>query len=374
MTAIDNRSGLPHAWFEKTGPGEVFDVLAVRGTFDFAPEGGRVTLATEQAPIVYGDEFDGPVEDDPLKAVLHRAGDLVLYKPGTDVHVMGTAQSKDSIPVPTWLAAVRVGPVKTLLRLHGPRRFERRLTGWRLTLAEPTSAVALDYRLAFGGTITAPATDKAPAASVSQPHNPAGCGWLPDAKALKALSRPERKRVIATIAGLKTLAAPQIEHVAYPVRHPAQAVAPQGTGPIARWWAQRIQYAGTYDERWQTERHPALPDDFDPRFYHSASPDLICSHHLKGDEDIHLVGLLPDNALRMWLPGWRIVAVITTASGQSHVSFPVLDTVDIDLDTRQVSLVWRASFGQDDPAKELMLGATTMSKPEAIVQSDGVSA
>jgi hypothetical protein len=61
----------------------------------------------------------------------------------------------------------------------------------------------------------------------------------------------------------------------------------------------------------------------------------------------------------MRLPGWRLIAVVTRASGESNVSFPVLDTVRVDVDLRQVSIVWRSHFKFDDPVTEIVLAATT---------------
>lgn len=209
MAQIDNRSGLPHAWFEKLGPGgQAFDVLAVRGTFDFADHGRRLELAAKQQPIVYGDQYDGLPEDSPLASVLRREGDLVLFKPATDVYLSGTAQAENLALQTGWRAAMRVGPVRKGLQLHGPRYSERRLGRWRLTSAELTTAVPLDYRKAFGGHYATLADEMAPAEYVYKTDNPAGCGWLPDARALGTLSKPARKQIIGSIAKLKRLSAP----------------------------------------------------------------------------------------------------------------------------------------------------------------------
>lgn len=364
MTQVANHSGLRHAWFKKSGPGgALHDVLAVRGTFDFAGEGEIVTLSRQQEPIMDGDEFDGPVDEHPLKATLKRVGDRVLYKPRTDIHVVGAAKSKHGALLREWLAGVQVGSVRKLVRLRGPHRFERFMGRWRQTPHTATDTVPLDYRLAFGGTFDLseldPCAVKSGAATpLYKADNPVGCGWLPSDKQLGALPKPERRQYKALLGKLKALDAPQIEDPSHPVNNPFQTLPSQGLGPVARWWEPRVTYQGTLDQAWLEQRYPAWPDDFDPRFYQSAHADLIAPGHLIGDEPVGLMGLLPEGILRQRLPGLAPLVVVTHVSGHMAVITPVFDTLTIDLDARQMTLVWRATFDRVDPVDTLTLGAT----------------
>lgn len=359
MTTIDNRTGAPHFWFEQTGPdGEPLDVLVVRATFDFAANGDAMVFAKRQSPIVFGDKFDGPVSSDPLRAVVEDDGDLLPYKPGTDILLMGHAVAPNGQAHASWLASICVGQVKKELRLHGPRQFRKDFFGWRLDPSESVTRVRLDYRAAFGGCFEIPealTADGLPDV-IKHPGNPAGCGWLPDPADYKALSKPARRHIAKWIKSLTVLAAPQIEDASEPVRHPQRKVAAQGLGAIARWCEPRLGYQGTLDEKWRTTRCPQLPENFDSRFYQSAHPDLVVSPHLRGDEVVILSGLLPQRQ-EMCLPGWRLIAVVKRASGEQGVSLPLLDTVRFDLDARQVSIVWRTHFNCDDPVTEIILGA-----------------
>lgn len=358
MAEIDNRSDFPHAWFEKTGPGGIsYDVLALRGTFDLAGDGRALQQADEQSPIVWADEYDGPAEGNPMQSVLLREGDLSLFKPATDVYVTGTAWSSNAGPQRSWTAGVRIGPVRQLLQLHGPRRFERKWGHWRLTKAAPVESVPLDYRHAFGGCFASEASERLPAEFACKPDNPAGCGWLPDNDILKALSDSARSQISARIAKLRELPAPRIEDPYAPIAHPDDRRPGVGFSPLARWCQPRQQYAGTYDERWQSERYPLLPEDFDLRFYQAAPPGLICPGHLSGDEVVMLEGLLPEGPISTHLPGVLALASITTAAGKRQKGRLLLDTVAIDLDARQVSLVWRSIFERDDPVRRVALGA-----------------
>lgn len=367
MAAIDNTTGVPHFWFEQAGSnGEQLDVLVVRATFAFGINGEPMALASVQRPIAFGDVFSGPADTDPLRAVVMEDGDLLPYKPGTDVLLSGHALAPAGIPRPSWQASVSIGPVNKILRLHGPRQFYKRFFGWRVGPSEPVASVPLDYRLAYGGCIDVPATLTADGSpdSIKHPGNPAGRGWLPRRGVYKHLPRLARKHVDEWIRAHTVLPAPQIEAVAEPVRNPHQDLVAQGFGALARWWEPRLSLQGSYDDQWRMTRYPLLPKDFDSSYYQSAAADLVCTPHLNGDERILLTGLLSDDR-EMRLPGWRLVAVVTRASGEMTVSVPVLDTVRLDLDTGLASLVWRAHFDCDDPVVELALAATT-----AVIKSD----
>lgn len=373
MTIINNHTGVPHFWFEKAGPaGEPLDILVVRATFDLAANGDPMSLADEQSPIVFGDAFAGPVQSNPLHAIVKEDGDLLPYKPGTDLLVLGNAHAPGGRPRADWLAGLRVGHVRKMLRLHGPRQFRKGWLGWRLAAASPVAHVPLDYRLAYGGCIDIPAelTPDGEPDAVKHSANPAGCGWLPSRAMLRQLSKPARRHVDAWICAQQTLQAPQIESVTAPIKHPQQHVAAQGFGPLARWWMPRAAYQGSYDDHWRHTRYPLLPADFDARFYQSAPSDLVATPHLRGDESVTLLGLLPER-VEMRLPGWTILAAVRHASGEHTVSLPVLDTVRFDLDRRQASLVWRVHFRRDDAAVEISLAATTCAVTGQFAQSEG---
>ena len=353
MSAIklENHTGLPHLLYVKTTPaGMPMDILVIRGTFDFAPE-QPMTLSEVQSDIVWGDRFAGPAINYPLQAVIVEEGDLVLGKSGTDVLLQGSVCSAEGQWRGSWPVEVRVGPVRKALRVFGPRTLNKVFMGWTLSEPENVEKVALNYRLAFGGCVydpdPDPECDQTHTPNISYPHNPAGCGWLPSRTELKMLAPPVRERVEAHIAQLDTLAAPQIEDPLAPYSDPSQRLPPAGLTPIPRWWQPRSSFQGTLDAQWMAERYPLLPDDFDPRFYQSAPADQVATPFLTGDEPVYLKGCLREGEYTMQLPGVTPLVVCETVDGQPHVSVPVLDTVRLDLDQRQASLLWRMPVTSD---------------------------
>nr|WP_263405650.1 DUF2169 domain-containing protein [Chitinimonas arctica] len=231
---VVNASGLSHYWFEKAGPaGELLDVLVVSGTFDLSADGQPVPLAAEQEACALHDEFAGVVGTKLHRAVMVRDSDLVPYKPATDILVQGHAHVPDGRLSDAWVAGVRIGPVRKLLRLHGPRQFRRRWPGWRLDGTEVIHSLMLDYRLAYGGCIDIPAELQVDdqAEVIGYPGNPAGLAWLPGPATLASLRKPLRRYVQSIAANLQEMPAPQIEAADMAVHQPDQAVATQGLGP-----------------------------------------------------------------------------------------------------------------------------------------------
>lgn len=75
-----------------------------------------------------------------------------------------------------------------------------------------------------------------------------------------------------------------------------------------------------------------------------------------------LAGLLPDGRTEMRLPGLIVLASVTHASGRKFAGKLLLDTVALDLDTRQATLVWRGTFDRHDPVREVAVGAANTQK------------
>ncbi|APG95602.1 DUF2169 family type VI secretion system accessory protein [Sinorhizobium americanum] len=318
-------------------------VVAVRASFEHRQD-GVLKPAPNPAPFQYEDVYEG----DPHASVLLRQSDLVPEKPGTDVTFLGSSFAPNGAPAREWPAEIRVGDrLRKRLLVTGPRQWlpqtkltwsglfardpKRLLTGWTLSEPEPVGQVELTWAKAFGGPVMGTEAEDSPA-DVHR-ENPLGPGLLDF-----SYGDPEA-----------ALAAHQIDNPDNPVRDWEQHDrSPQGFGPISPWWRQRQQFAGTYDDTWLEERHPLLPEDFDPRFWQCAHPDLIATPHLQGDEEYELVNLHREHkAARGRLPGIRLGAHCEGADeGSAGWHMLTLDGVHFDFrDGRDLAmLTWRTRF------------------------------
>jgi hypothetical protein len=161
----------------------------------------------------------------------------------------------------------------------------------------------------------------------------------------------------------------------------AEPLPPAGFGPIGRTWQPRLALAGTYDERWQNERAPELPEDFDYRFFNAAPPDQQLEGFLHGDESLWVENLHPElSRLTVRLPGVRIRAFFEAApdlgddrgvvSGLRELRLR-LDTAWLDMEALRLVLVWRVGLYAAHVAEggALLIGAERIAdepKPVAI--------
>jgi len=85
-----------------------------------------------------------------------------------------------------------------------------------------------------------------------------------------------------------------------------------------------------------------MPQDFDPNFYQVSQPGLICPGFLAGGEPVVLEGLSEEGRLEMKLPSFSLGAVVRYDSGRLGKIRLALDTVELDLDARQIVLKCRS--------------------------------
>lgn len=308
-------------------------VVAMRGTF-FLTRGGPLTLARDQAPLCFSDTYDGI---DPHASQLVTQSDLTPFKPATDITFLGSSYTETGRIQPSWICGLTVGNIEKNLRVHGPRSWVKKRTRsgilrrasneWELTEPESVNHVPLGWDRAYGGSIPAP--DNAQ----TQPYekNPIGCGIAPD-------------------MDTDNFPAPQIEAPDDPITDWQKCYEPQGLGPIPPFWEQRLKYAGTYDEAWQSRRHPLLPEDFNFRFWQCAHPDLIADGWLKGNEHFELRNLLRGYpTFQGCLPDIQMEIHLPRPEGKGIAPF-VLDGVHFDMrpGVGRVFLTWRAGFPWHD--------------------------
>lgn len=328
---LDDQTGLTVFQYDKMAPRRQFcDVVVVKARFALTPDG--ISRSAQSAELCLADTPRNA--DDPLGSSLAQAGDLIVGKPGADIYVSGMARRAQ--PARYWGVSVTLGPQARPLAHYacaatGPRHWRHSLlSGWQLSETEPTQAVPIEYELSYGGGKPDP---KKPADEWERfETNPSGSGFH-----LDHYTRDQ------------TPPAPQWESASVFASLKSRDLV--GLGPVARFWASRKQYIGTYDQAWEREQLKDgviadYPPDFDLRFLHCAHPKLQTTAPLKGDEALYLEGLLQTMApLRTRLPGLTVLAALGTALAQGHqqVRLP-LDTVHLDLNENEVKLVWRLTL------------------------------
>jgi len=315
MWLIDNQTpfAVEIGWVRDRNGSEIW-LVAVKCTFDINPD-GSTTVSAPQPPVLRAPEYIG----EPVNSSMKYDADLVLTKRTTDITAIGHAYAPGGTPVSEMEVGFRVGSVQKVLRVTGDRI-------WRTggpSSPEPFTKMPIVYERAFGG------VDR----KSSNPErdwdwrNPIGTGF--------AVSRDN----------LVGVALPNIEYPDQPVRGWKDRPRPAGFGPIGSHWQPRVKFAGTYDDRWLSERQPLLPEDFDDRFLQCAPEDQQAPSFLRGGEPVVLYRLTAEGETRFVLP--KIFLGFETrfydGSREIHTDRK-LHSVIIEGDYPRVSLVWHSGL------------------------------
>ena len=325
--------------------------LIVKGTFDVLPD-GRTRLAKAQMPLC-GDEYEGPDGDPEL---VRYESDLVPFKPRTDLLCVGRAHAPGGQPVSSLAVRFGLADRPKEIRVFGERRLRMIGPTPEIGPPEPFTTMALSYCRAFGG------SDPEDSGGTSLcPTNPHGRGFA--------------RKAGAQQGGLM----PNLEDPRRPLHNLAEPALPAGFGPLGRTWQPRLALAGTYDERWQNQRAPELPEDFDYGYFNGAPPDQQIDGYLRGNETLWAENLHPElPRLSVRLPGVRIrgffeasddLADDKVVEGLRELRLR-LDTAWLDMEALRLVLVWRVGLYATHVAEEgvLLIGAeriTDEAKPVA---------
>jgi hypothetical protein len=293
-------------------------VVIVKGTFRF--NGPRPpSIAEEQVPIQLADEFHG----EPGESSVRYESDISPVKPDTDVVLLGHAYSPRGM-MPFVDVSLTVGPLKKVCRVFGNRTWKNGIMGPVIPSPQPFEKIPLVYERAFGGKdLSAPREDQ----HESEDRNPVGTGLL------------ARKSTL----DVSQVALPNLEDPAALISGRNDRPPPTGFGFIGRGWKPRMNLAGTYDDAWEKERSPLLPENFDPRYYNGAHPDLIMQGHLAGDEPVELQNASPDGLLRFAVPRVDLRVVTVSNTWEPTVLEMSADTLVLEPDEGRMTITWRGS-------------------------------
>jgi hypothetical protein len=279
---------------------------------------GALKIAVKQLPVDLGGQCMGK----PDKASYKYEPEMAFIKPATDVVLIGSAyaQKVGSTQVDVGLY---VGRLQKVVRVIGDRYWVKTLGMAFMSPAEPIESIPLIYERAFGGWDR---SNPDPEKHTFEPRNPVGTGF-----------RGKRGKFEEGIR------LPNLEDPRHPIMGYGETPPPAGFGFVSPNWQPRASFAGTYDEAWMKDRMPLLPKDFDRRFFNAASPGLIASGYLNGDEPVLIENASPSGRISFNLPGVAPPRCRVELKGRKDETLETrLDTVIINTDENLVFLVWRA--------------------------------
>ncbi len=297
-------------------------VIVVKATYTLPEKSGDTPeLAAEQIEPF---ETDTYTDEPGLSAPIYE-NDYATFKPRCDVLLHASAYSQK--PVTEKKVGFKVGKLAKVFNVIGARHLIRSTSGNTPTKSEPFTQQKISYNTAYGGSDKTGKQDKdGEDIFKSFIQNPVGVGYYPSSNADERTGKP----------------LPQTEEVGYPITSfKSKDYIPQSFGPVARNWYPRRLLGGTYDKHWNDNIRPFLPEDFDEHYYQCAPKDQQMPH-IKGGEEVVLVGIVPQGKLQFNLPKVSVPMQAMLSNGERHNLAPVIDTLIIEPDDERFTMVWRA--------------------------------
>lgn len=311
MWAVSNQTAFKaDRAFARDQDGAEVWIVAVRATFDIRPD-GSVQPSQDQQDVCLAPKYVGEIAQSSLLYEM----DLVRTKVATDVLLHGQAHTPGKREVSFLDVEMRVGPISKTLRIHGDRVWERSPTGLVPGRAAPFVTMPICYERALGGALTA------------EPSS----------------AQDSRNRVGVGRCGEAGRTVPNIEYPGEGILAPTHSGLPAGFGPIPCDWDQRVRLAGTYDEVWQRERQPLVPQDFQNSYFQCAPADQQVHGFLRGGEEVILRNLTPEGLLRFRLPRISLGFRTRIDGGVTHHRAEI-HTVILEPETRRLIMVWQTSL------------------------------
>ena len=294
--------------------------VMVKATFNI---GKDITLADEQSPLMKSDIY----WSEPGKSSVKYGSDMHIGKPATDIVMLGHACAPKQKEVNELDVMLSVGKVKKSVCVLGDRHWK----DGKITAPANFKTMAMVYEKAYGGIHI---------------HD----GQIVDAEIRNPVGRGfAGKRKLEEMNGVPL---PNLEDPEQLIRQHTDQPVLACFGFCAPNWLPRAAFAGTYDEGWQRNLAPYLPQDFDKRFLNMAHPDLIYPGFLQGGEPVQIAGMHPRGPLQFEVPQARLITRVTMAGAKEEPDFN-LETLIIEPNTLIASVVWRAALPCDKKALKI---------------------
>ena len=303
--------------------------IIVKASFNI---GSQWTLVDKQQPPTAEDIY----WTEPGKSSLKAASDIHIGKSSTDIIVTGHACAPEGQQVKQLDTNISVGKINKTIRVFGDREWQN----GNISTPKPFSTMPLVYEKAFGGLHEVNGEILS-----AELLNPVGTGF--------AGKRKEKE--------MNGVSLPNLENPSQLIQKTTDRPGPSCFSFIAPSWQPRVNYAGTYDEAWQKNRAPYLPDDFEKRFFNMAHPDLIYPGFLQGGEPIHIAGMHPKGDLQFSVPQVKLATKVAVKNRVENPQFD-LETLLIEPNQLQLSMVWKAALCCDKEALKISEVAINLSR------------
>lgn len=349
-------------WQTRLVPGSAPDgspILSVLGkqTYTFTPGGTAEVDDASPFDLIEADSFYGG--GNPVTDPVRHEGDLIAWKPMTDVVVHGKAYAPRGKRARFFDAGIAVGNRALAVRVFGDRKIDMTSGSVRFSEPELFEEMPLHAGYAYGGADIW--TD--PQTRLAYPRNPSGKGFV--------VAPPMEKLHHMALPNLENPSKPLVPDQFLVKRFDRWKEMPQ---PVYLGWSQkhshpRILFAGLPpDDAAQAEAHrqrhiEAMPEIgagpdtqppdripvLNPQYFNGAHP-LMQLPFLRGGDKISLVYLDPDTPnFQFQLPATAPKAVLDLGKGAETMDM-VLHTVEIYKPTNQLTMVWRGSCRYGGPA------------------------
>lgn len=325
---VNNNTAFAHeVIYSSDEAGRPIVTPVIKGTFDIQAN-GQVKFAKPQNAV----NLEGKYLADPETSSYLYEPESAFIKTNTDIIVHGYALSGKA-PVHELLVDIQVGSLGKTLFVTGNRYWIRQGKKFVISAPEKFERIPLLYENAFGGKDERHTDDQYHGL---ESRNTVGKGYY-------HIELPDQNK----------LPLPNIENPAQLIRHIEDRPDPAGCGFTLPHWEPRKSLAGTYDKSWLKSRSPLLPKNFDRKFFNAASENLISNGYLHGDESVKITNMTPDTHLSFSLPGIRPPLCQIETKDEEYALTTNLDTVVINTQSKQISLIWRNYFVLNNSHHEL---------------------
>ncbi|MGF1806328.1 DUF2169 domain-containing protein [Aliivibrio sifiae] len=305
---------------------EQHDSYALKGRFQRDRQGHEVWVLSMKRAWVWlegrwvEEETPAIINDDPIYtgdagfSAMISDHDFPIHKKNTDLLVYGKAKTYAKKPMNSHTCRLLIDEhIDKSLTIIGERQWIDHSGSLTVSSAKPFIERDIDYTHAIGG----------------DERNRLGSG------------------IADTNEELASMKVPSVFYVGQNWQANSNKVQVAGFGPLPPFFSERSRWAGTFDERWQEERRPLWPIDFDDRFYQSAPSDQQCKGYLIGGERLMVSGFCHHDALSFRIPTEKYQATVTFQD-KEEISLMPIYTVWIDANKKRVEVIYTASFHCQD--------------------------